>query len=86
MTGTDGSRSDTISTKEMQMEKTRNRRDFLKLAGLGGVVLVSGFGCASQGMMASAEDFYFVQLSDTHWGFTGPEVNRCGGTLRKPSR
>ena len=43
--------------------KTFDRRDFLKLAGLGGVVLVSG--CASTafkggGMAAADDDFYFV--------------------------
>ena len=62
-----------------------NRRDFMKLAGLGGVVLVSG--CASttgSGMAAVDNDFYFVQLSDSHWGFQGPAINPdAGGTLKK---
>ncbi len=65
-----------------------DRRQFLKLAGLGGVVLVSG--CASSGAKdgagyASAQDeFFFVQLSDTHWGFQGPVVNPdAKGTLPK---
>jgi 3',5'-cyclic AMP phosphodiesterase CpdA len=32
----------------------------------------------------ATEDFYFVQLSDTHWGFTGPMVNPdARGTLPK---
>jgi hypothetical protein len=59
--------------------KAFDRRDFLKLAGLGGVVLVSG--CASTtsskggGMAAADDDFYFVQLSDCHWGFEGAAVN-----------
>jgi hypothetical protein len=57
----------------------------LKLAGLGGVVLVSG--CASTkggGAMAADDDFYFVQLSDTHWGFEGAAVNPdAKGTLKK---
>jgi 3',5'-cyclic AMP phosphodiesterase CpdA len=62
------------------------RRDFMKLAGLGGAVLVSG--CASPGRSGAAtagtDDFYFVQLSDTHWGFEGPAINPdAGGTLRK---
>lgn len=66
-----------------------NRRDFLKLAGLGGVVFASGLGCsaARDGMSADssgAEDFYFAQISDTHWGFTGPEANPdAAGTLPK---
>jgi hypothetical protein len=66
-----------------------NRRDFLKLAGLGGVVFASGLGCsaARDGISAdrsAAEDFYFVQISDTHWGFSGPEANPdAAGTLPK---
>ena len=62
-----------------------DRRQFLKLAGLGGVVLVSG--CASSpgpGLAGADSDFYFVQLSDSHWGFEGPAVNPdAQGTLKK---
>jgi 3',5'-cyclic AMP phosphodiesterase CpdA len=33
---------------------------------------------------AKQEDFYFVQLSDTHWGFKGPALNPdADGTLQK---
>jgi calcineurin-like phosphoesterase family protein len=61
-----------------------DRREFLKLSGLGGAVFASGLaGCASLAG-AGQEDFYFVQLSDTHWGFQGPAVNPdAGGTLHK---
>ena len=66
------------------MQETIDRRDFLKLAGLGGAVFASGLaGCAG---MAGArqDDFYFVQLSDTHWGFKGDVANPdAGGTLQK---
>ena len=66
------------------MGKPIDRRDFLRLAGLGGAVFASGLaGCAG---MAGArqEEFYFVQLSDTHWGFKGPALNPdAGGTLHK---
>jgi len=68
------------------MNDTMDRRDFLKLAGLGGVVFASGLaGCAGMARGGSArEDFYFVQLSDTHWGFQGPAVNPdAAGTLPK---
>ena len=60
------------------MHQELDRRDFLKLAGLGGAVFASGLGgCAMQ-------DLYFVQLSDTHWGFTGPAANPdAGGTPQK---
>jgi len=66
------------------MTQTIDRREFLKLAGLGGAVFVSGLtGCAAMGG-AKEEDFYFVQLSDTHWGFQGPALNPdAGGTLHK---
>src|ERR1043165_5659469 len=49
-----------------------DRRDFLNVAGFGGVVFASGLagGCAGA-MRAEADEFYFVQLSDTHWGFQG---------------
>ncbi|MBF0510055.1 MAG: metallophosphoesterase [Deltaproteobacteria bacterium] len=55
-----------------------NRRDFLKLAGLGGVVFVSGLGSLAgpaNAARSTEDDFYFIQLSDTHVGFTGPAVN-----------
>jgi len=48
------------------------------------VVPVSGLtGCAGMGG-AKQDDFYFVQLSDTHWGFKGPALNPdADGTLQK---
>ncbi len=64
-----------------------DRRDFLKLAGIGGVVFVSGMGGLgnlTKRALAAEDDFYFLQLSDTHWGFTGPAVNPdATGTLKK---
>jgi 3',5'-cyclic AMP phosphodiesterase CpdA len=75
-----------------------DRREFLKLAGFGGVVFASGaaargggggmaMGDAMHSGMAAgrndAEDFYFVQMSDTHWGFEGPPNPDAKGTLRK---
>jgi 3',5'-cyclic AMP phosphodiesterase CpdA len=58
-----------------------DRRDFLKLAGLGGVVFASGLGNPA---FAQQQDFFFVQLSDTHWGFRGPAVNpEATTTLRR---
>ena len=59
------------------MNNQINRRDFLKLAGIGGVVFASGLGSLAHGAGKGAQqkDFYFVQLSDTHWGFSGPSAN-----------
>jgi 3',5'-cyclic AMP phosphodiesterase CpdA len=51
-----------------------DRRDFLKLSGVAGVVFASGLGRWGQAL-AAQEDFYFLQMSDTHWGFEGPAVN-----------
>lgn len=64
-----------------------DRRDFLKLAGIGSVVFVSGMGGLgklTRSALAAEDDFYFLQLSDTHWGFTGPAVNPDSAlTLKK---
>lgn len=64
-----------------------DRRDFLKLAGLGGVVFASGLGFSALGAggkRSGPEEFYFIQLSDTHWGFDGPAINPdAQGTLKK---
>jgi len=65
---------------------TVNRRDFLRIASFGGVVFASGLGCASKassGYEAGADEFFFVQLSDTHWGFKGPFNPDAEGTLPK---
>ena len=55
-----------------------NRRDFMKLAAVGGgAVFLSGLSKLSQAAsgksaVAPYDDFFFVQLSDTHWGYQGP--------------
>ncbi len=64
-----------------------DRRQFMKLAGYGGVVFASGLaGCSLLPAVDGIEprDFYFVQLSDIHWGFKGPMINPdAEGTLAK---
>jgi hypothetical protein len=63
-------------------EQRYSRRDFMKMAGLGvGVVFAS----ALPGVVRAAgqDDFYFVQMSDTHWGFEGPPNPDAKGTLTK---
>ena len=59
------------------------RRDFLHLAGLGGGAIFSASlaGCAATGR--PQDEFYFVQLSDTHWGFQGAPNPDARGTLPK---
>src|SRR5213595_3544043 len=66
------------------MQRSIDRREFLRLTGLGGVVFASGLAGGARLASAAQDDFYFVQLSDTHWGFNGPVVNPdAGGTLPK---
>lgn len=65
-----------------------DRRQFLKLtAAGGGVVFASGLAgrslAASAGAKAAVQDFYFVQLSDAHWGYQGPANPDAANTLRK---
>ena len=61
-----------------------DRREFMRLAGLGGVVFASGLRQALAATSAGSDgDFYFVQLSDAHWGFEGPPNPDAKGTLKK---
>ena len=64
-----------------------DRRQLLKLASVGGgVVFASALqGCASMadGGNPVGKDFFFVQLSDVHWGFKGDANPDAGNTLRK---
>jgi 3',5'-cyclic AMP phosphodiesterase CpdA len=48
-------------------------------------VFASGLsGWANAAKNAEQDEFYFVQLSDTHWGFNGPKVNPdAANTLKK---
>ena len=66
------------------MDNGIDRRDFLKLAGLGGVVFASTLSGWPGSAAAAAGEFHFVQLSDTHWGFGDPKINPdSAGTLKK---
>ena len=62
-----------------------DRRNFLRLTALGGgAVFASRLAGAALPGETSYDDFYFVQLSDTHWGFNGPAINPdATGTLPK---
>jgi hypothetical protein len=37
---------------------------------------------ATEPALPPAEDFFFLQLSDTHWGFSGPANPEAAATLR----
>ena len=58
-----------------------NRRDLLKLMGAGGVVFASGLSGARA--RAASDDFFFLQLSDTHWGYAGVSNPEAAVTLPK---
>jgi len=58
-----------------------DRRDFLKLAGLGGAAFAAGLPPAFAA--AAGKDFFFVQLSDTHWGFKGAPNPEAASTLKR---
>jgi len=65
---------------------TIDRRKFLQLAALGGGAVFASTLAGGAGMSGGTpyDDFYFVQLSDSHWGFNGPAVNPdAKGTLPK---
>ena len=72
---------------EAKIIESRSRRQFIQLLGLGGVVFASGLSGACSSIMkksgGSDEDFFFVQLSDTHWGFAGPPNPEAANTLRQ---
>src|SRR5450432_1956364 len=77
------------------MSKMIERREFTQLIGLGGVVFASGLAgvaCGHPGAPAAGperpgagarEDFFFLQLSDTHWGYTGAANPNASITLRE---
>lgn len=62
-----------------------SRRDVLKLMGVGGVVFSSGLaGAAGKPQKSSRDsDFFFLQLSDTHWGYSGVSNPEADVTLKK---
>ena len=60
-----------------------DRREFLKLAGLGSIGVVFSSALPGVARAHDADDFYFLQLSDTHWGFEGPPNPDAKGTLKK---
>lgn len=79
------------------MTKLQTRRDAMKLMGLGGIVFASRLvGCSSSTTGApmpttaptgkqrrpTQDDFMFLQLSDTHWGYNGPANPEANVTLR----
>ena len=60
-----------------------DRRQFLRLAGLGGVGIVLGSALPGVALGHDEDEFYFLQMSDTHWGFQGPPNPDARGTLPK---
>ena len=70
------------------MKTQINRRDFIRAAGAAGIsgtlFSITSFGMDSPAMSGAEENFFFAQLSDTHWGFDNPAINPdFAGTLKK---
>jgi len=72
---------------EVDMNEPKGRREFMQLAGLGGIVFASGLAGAWTNILRKSggqeDDFFFVQLSDSHWGFKGPPNPEAANTLRQ---
>jgi len=70
------------------MGSQMDRLTFIKVMGIGGAVFATGLPGFAEALgpagSAKASDFYFVQLTDTHWGFEGAKANPdAKGTLGK---
>jgi predicted phosphodiesterase len=68
------------------MKNNMYRRGFLKLIGIGSAVFVLGPSSLAGAVnkKAGQDDFFFVQISDTHWGFNNTKINPdATGTLKK---
>ena len=68
------------------MSNQLNRRSFIRLAGLGGAVFasgLSGWASAANSSGNTLENFFFVQLSDTHWGYQGAANPEASNTLKQ---
>ena len=63
-----------------------DRRTFLKLSGLSGVGVVLASALPGVARAYDQDDFFFLQLSDTHWGFEGAPNPDAKGTLPKTVR
>ena len=68
------------------MTKRINRRDFLKLTGLASIGVVISSALPGVAHAHGEDEFFFVQLSDTHWGFEGAPNPDAKGTLQKAVR
>jgi Calcineurin-like phosphoesterase len=80
--GNSSAGAEVSSSNGGNMKLETDRREFLKLAGLGGGVVFAS--SLWRGALAgSTEEFHFVQLSDTHWGFEGAPNPDAKGTLPK---
>src|SRR5438067_4966778 len=73
-------RWDRVMPAEVDMNEPKGRHEFMQLAGLGGVVFASGLAGACTNILRKSggqeDDFFFVQLSDSHWGFKGLQSSR----------
>jgi hypothetical protein len=55
------------------------------LTGIAGVTFTAGLFPGAPASAQGAQDFHFVQISDTHWGFKGAPNPDAEHTLEKRS-
>ncbi len=81
---TTGRHTSLVCHRPLESPTVLDRRSFLALSAVGGgAVFASGLsGCASLAGKPGG-DFHFVQLSDTHWGYKGPDNPDAAITLGK---
>src|SRR5207249_10858030 len=81
-----------INSGAPDMTSDFDRRELIALAGLGGLGIIFGSAVATPAAAqvyggpaaGGPEDFFFIQLSDTHWGFKDDGVNPdAAGTFKK---
>ena len=73
----------TLSTGDGNDERNRPDGIFSSSRALASAAWCLLRGCPGWRWAAGQDDFYFVQLSDTHWGFEGPPNPDAKGTLKK---
>lgn len=58
------------------MKPKHSRREFLKLSGMAGIVFSTGLlGATGRALAGKEDEFYFVQFTDTHYGFNKKKIN-----------
>ena len=72
------------ATNDAAIATGLSRRSLMRIAALGGGIVFASALPGRKLLAAGMDDFYFIQLSDLHWGFNDPKVNPdTKGSLEK---